>query len=96
MLEICLSEKIQKSKLHDLTRAWEDEVRKGFQNEETLNFVPSRLLKSLSYVNQLVSPIHIHIYTYTIQYISPDAYLLLAHSNIPVITILISKAMTYR
>ena len=48
MLKICLSENIQNSKFYDLTHAWVEGVGKGYQNEEILKFVPSRLLKSLT------------------------------------------------
>ena len=48
MLKICLSRNIQKNKFHDLIHTWGDEVGRGYQNEEILKFLPSRLLQSLS------------------------------------------------
>ena len=51
MLKIFLSKNIQKSKFHDLTHTWVDGGGKEYQNEEILKFVPSRLLKSLTYAN---------------------------------------------
>ena len=47
MLKICLSKNIQKSKSHNLAHAWWREIGIGYQYEESLKFVPSRLLKSL-------------------------------------------------
>ena len=46
MLKICLSKNIQKGKFHVSTHVWGEGVGRGFQNEEILNSVPSRLLKS--------------------------------------------------
>ena len=48
MLKIFLSKIIQKSKYHDLAHVWGKEVGIGYQNEEILKIVSSRLLKSLT------------------------------------------------
>ena len=46
MLKICLSKNTQKSKFHDFTHTLGEGVGRGYQNEEILKFVPSRLLNS--------------------------------------------------
>ena len=51
MFEICLSKNIQKSKFHDLTFALDDGASKEYQNKVILNFLPSRLLKSVTWDN---------------------------------------------
>ena len=51
MLKICLSQTIEKSKFYDLAHAWEEGVRIGYQNEEMLKFVLSRLLVLLTQDN---------------------------------------------
>ena len=50
MLKLCLSENILKSRIHDLTHARGEGVGRGYQNEEILKFVLSKMLKSLSKV----------------------------------------------
>ena len=45
MLKICLSKNIQKGKFHVSTHVWGEGVGRGFQNEEILKFLPSRLLR---------------------------------------------------
>ena len=51
MFEICLSKNIQKSKFHDLTFALDDGASKEYQNKVILKFLPSRLLKSVTWDN---------------------------------------------
>ena len=48
MLKVCLSKKVQKSKFHHLIHTWGKEVGKGYENEEILEYILSRLLRSLT------------------------------------------------
>ena len=48
MLKIFIYKNIQMSNFYDMVQAWGEGVGIGYQNEEILKFVPSRLLKLLT------------------------------------------------